>query len=69
MFQVMVGGKRALDATMQEIGRMVAETIMHMEREEIAGPDYHPTSPLQKWASQPGSIYLGDQKIHVEHPR
>jgi len=69
MFQVMVGGKRALDATMQEIGRMVAETIMYMEREEIAGPDYHPTSPLQKWASQPGSIYLGDQKIHVEHPR
>ncbi len=54
---------------MQEIGRMVAETIMYMEREEIAGPDYHPTSPLQKWASQPGSIYLGDQKIHVEHPR
>ena len=69
MFQVMVGGKRALDATMQEIGRMVAETIMYMEREERAGPDYHPTSPLQKWASQPGSIYLGDQKIHVEHPR
>ncbi len=69
MFQVMVGGKRALDATMQEIGRMVAETIMYMEREELAGPDYHPTSPLQKWASQPGSIYLGDQKIHVEHPR
>jgi putative transposase len=68
--RVMVGGKQALDATMHAIGRMVAETIMYMEREEMAGPDYHPLSPqLQKWASQQGSIYLGDQKIHVEHPR
>ena len=50
--QVMVGGKRALDAAMLGIGRMVAETIMYMEREEKAGPDYHPTSrELRKWAS------------------
>jgi len=67
---VMLGGKRALDETMKEIGRMVAETIMYIEREEKAGPDYHPNSPdLYKWASQRGSIYLGDQKVHVEHPR
>jgi transposase-like protein len=68
--QVMVGGKRALDAAMLEIGRLTAETIMYMEREEKAGPDYHPSSPgLQKWASQRGSIYVGDQKIAVERPR
>ncbi len=67
---VMLGGKRALDAAMLEIGRLMAETIMYMEREEKAGPDYHPTSPgLHKWASQRGSIYVGDQKIAVEHPR
>ena len=55
---------------MLEIGRLVAETIMYMEREEKSGPDYHPTSPaLRKWASQRGSIYLGDQKLFVEHPR
>ena len=43
--QVMVGGKRALDAAMLDIGRMVAETLMYIEREEKSGPDYHPTSP------------------------
>jgi putative transposase len=70
VMRVMVGGKQALDATMLEIGRLTAETIMYMEREEKAGPDYHPTSPgLQKWASQRGSVYVGDQKIGVEHPR
>ncbi len=68
--EVMLGGKRALDLAMLEIGRMVAEAIMYMEREERAGADYHPTSSeLRKWASQPGSIYLGDQKVRVEHPR
>ena len=70
VMRVMVGGKQALDAAMLEIGRLTAETIMYLEREEIAGPDYHPTSPgLHKWASQGGSIYVGDQKIGVEHPR
>jgi len=70
LYEVMLGGKRAIDATMLEIGRLVAETIMYMEREEVAGPDYHPKSAeVQKWASQSGSIYLGDQKIRVEHPR
>jgi transposase-like protein len=70
MTRIVLGGKRALDAAMLEIGRLTAEAIMYMEREERAGADYHPTSPdLYKWASQPGSIYLGDQKISVEHSR
>ena len=70
VMRVMVGGKQALDAAMLEIGRLTAETIMYIEREEKAGPDYHPTSPgIYKWASQRGSIYVGDQKIAVEHPR
>lgn len=70
VFQVMRGGKRALDATLHDIGRMVAEAIMYMEREEVAGPDYFPASPeFRKWASQPGSIFVGDQKLRVEHPR
>ena len=63
-------GKRALDTAMLGIGRLVAETLMYMEREEKSGPDYHPTSSgLRKWASQRGSIYIGDQKLAVEHPR
>lgn len=63
-------GKQALDAVMLEMGRMVAESVMLIEREELAGPDYHPTDPaLQKWAHEAGSIYLGDQKIPVMRPR
>jgi hypothetical protein len=59
-------GKQALDAVMLEMGRMVAESVMLIEREELAGPDYHPTDPaLQKWAHEASSIYLGDQKIPV----
>ncbi len=55
---------------MRELGRMVVEAIMYIEREEIAGPDYQPTNPgIYKWASQTGLVYLGDQKIKVNRPR
>jgi putative transposase len=68
--QVVHTGKQALDAVMLEMGRMVAESVMLVEREELAGPDYHPTDPaLQKWAHEASSIYLGDQKIPVMRPR
>lgn len=70
MYQVLAKGKQGLDACMKDMGRLMAETIMYIEREEIAGPDYQPTSPnVRKWASQGGSVYIGDQKIRAEHPR
>jgi putative transposase len=70
LFWIMTQGKQGFDSMMKELGRMMAETIMYIEREEIAGPDYMPLSPdARKWASQPGSIYIGDQKIRAEHPR
>ena len=70
MVRVINSGKQALDAVMLEMGRMVAESVMLMEREETAGPDYHPTDPaLQKWAHEDGSIFLGDQKVKVTRPR
>lgn len=63
-------GKQALDAVMLEMGRLVAESVMLIEREELAGPDYFPTHPdLQKWAHEEGSIYIGDQKVKVKRPR
>ena len=34
---VMLEGKRALDAAMLDVGRLVAETLMYMEREEDLG--------------------------------
>lgn len=70
LVRVIHSGKQALDAVMLEMGRMMGESIMLMEREEIAGPDYHPTDPaLQKWAHEDGSIFLGDQKVKVTRPR
>ncbi|MBI3358279.1 MAG: hypothetical protein HY037_01620 [Nitrospirae bacterium] len=70
MFRIWVQGKTAFDETMLEIGKMFAETIMSMDREEMTAPEYAPTDPaLKKWASQRGSVYLGDQKVRVFHPR
>ena len=54
---LMLEGKRALDAAMLDVGRLVAETLMYMEREERSGPDYHPTSSgLRKWAKRRRSM-------------
>lgn len=63
-------GKQALDACALELGKQLAESIMYMERETLSGPDYRPIdSRTKKWASQRGSIYMGGQKIFVDHPR
>ena len=70
LVRVISSGKQALDAVMLEMGRLVAESVMLIEREEIAGPDYYPSDPaLQKWAHEEGSIFIGDQKVPVKRPR
>jgi transposase-like protein len=70
MYRIISQGKQGLDAFLLEMGRMMAETVMYIEREEVSGPEYQPKDPgIHKWASQPGSIYLSDQKVGVEHPR
>jgi len=69
MMAVFLDGKRAMDTLALEMGKTVAEAIMYIEREERSGPDYQPLSDLSKWASQRGSIFLGDQKVPVQHPR
>ncbi len=70
MLEVISEGKRGLDGLALDLGRMVAEAVMYLEREEIAGPDYRPySSEVRKWATQPGSVFIGDRKVKVEHPR
>ena len=52
-----------LKAVTEELQRAVVE---------LAGPRYErkgPDQPLRRWGSQPGSVYLGDQKLPVEVPR
>jgi len=70
MYEIIRVGKQGLDGFIVELGRMVAEAIMDMEREERSGPQYRPTQEgLYKWAYQNGSIYMGDRKIAIRHPR
>ena len=70
LVRVIRSGKQALDAVMLEMGRMVAERVMLIEREELAGPDYYPSDPtLQKWAHEEGSMFMGDRKVTVTRPR
>jgi putative transposase len=70
MYKIISQGKQGLDGFLLEMGKMMAETIMYIEREELSGPEYRPlSSEMKKWASQEGSIYLGDQKVGVDHPR
>jgi len=70
MFHILSVGKQGIDALVQELGIMMAQAIMDMEREERSGPDDLPRQKgVYTWAYQPGSIYLGDQKVSVRHPR
>ena len=70
MVEVVTQGKKALDECAMKVGRMLAETILYMEREETTGPDYHPIDPtLKKWASQQGSVFIGGHKVKVNRPR
>jgi hypothetical protein len=69
MLEVISEGKRGLDGLALELGRMVAEAVMYLEREEIAGPDYQPyRSEVRKWASQPGLVFsLRGRDWHCEN--
>lgn len=70
MFRIIQDGKSAVDALVDELGARVVEAVMYLEREHKAGPDYYPyDGQVYKWASQQGSVFLGDRKVAVEHPR
>jgi len=70
MYQIIKTGKQGLDGFIQELGSLLVEAIMDMEREERSGPQYQPLEVgLYKWAYQKGSLYMGDRKISVRHPR
>lgn len=70
MFCVMAEGKRAFDGFVMELGKMLMEAILYIEREELSGLDYRPIKPgLEKWASQGGSAYIGAQKVKLQVPR
>ena len=70
LFEIVQTGRQSLDALTFELGQELAQFILYSEREELAGPDYQPSHKgLYKWAAQPGSVYLGGQKVGVQRPR
>jgi hypothetical protein len=59
-------GKQGLDGFIQELGTLLVEAIMDMEREERSGPEYHPSREgVYKCAYHEGSVCNGGQKISV----
>jgi transposase-like protein len=70
MATVITHGKKAFDECALKVGLMLAESFLYMEREEVTGPDYYPIdSSVKKWASQPGSVFIGGHKMKVNRPR
>jgi hypothetical protein len=45
--RVIEHGRNALEEISREMGRMVVESVFLLEREEIAGPDYHLSAARQ----------------------
>jgi transposase-like protein len=62
-------GKTALDECVMKMGRILAESLLYAEREQMAGPEYQPAGAYRKWGTQLGSVYLGDRKVRITHPR
>ena len=70
MYQLIKEGNQGMDRFIHEIGVMVAEAIMDIEREERSGAPYQPLQEkVSQWAYQKGSVYMGDSKVSVRHPR
>jgi len=68
--EIIQNGAQALHEATLNLGRQLAEFILYSEREERAGPDCQPRKEgLYKWASEPGSVYIGGQKVRVERRR
>ena len=61
MAQVISEGKRGLDGLALELGRMVAEAVMYLEREEIAGE--------QRIRHLPKEVFGGVVPGHAFPPR
>ncbi len=63
-------GKKTFDSLNYEVGRMLCESILLMDRERLSGPDYQPKdSEVKKWSHQGGSVFIGDQKVKLSIPR
>ena len=47
LVEVVTAGKTAFDTMSRELGQMLAEAIIYMDREQVSGPDYQPQLGLK----------------------
>lgn len=51
------------------LGLMHVQEELLSEAQRLAGPPYARGKPGSPWGTNPGSVYLGDQKAVVQVPR
>jgi transposase-like protein len=69
LFEIQSVGKVALDKLHHRLGRMLAESIMCIDREESAAVAAQDGNQIYSWGYQPGSIFIGPSKVSVTKPR
>jgi len=51
------------------VGLRAVEEELQAEVQSLVGPRYSRGGNLKRWGKNPGSVYLGDQKVSVDVPR
>lgn len=69
LLEIQKVGKAALDNLHHKLGRMLAESIMSIDREESIALAAQDGNHIYNWGYQPGSIFIGPSKVAVTKPR
>ena len=62
-------GKQAIDKLHNQLGRMLVETVMCMDRKELVATAAQDGTAVYNWGYQPGSVFIGQAKERVTKPR
>jgi len=62
-------GRMAAIQALIPLGLREVERELQLEVRELAGERYSRGGNVKRWGENPGSVYLGDQKVKVEVPR
>lgn len=69
LLEIQSVGKVAFDQLHNSLGRMLVETIMCMDREEMIAKAAQDGTAIYNWGYQPGSVFIGKAKERVTKPR
>jgi len=69
LLEIQSVGKLAFDDLHNRLGRMLVETIMCMDREEMVVKAKQDGAPIHSWGYQAGSVFIGQAKQPVTKPR